>query len=470
MSVAAAVAAKDWREFRRDRRLSIAAVLLLLLALAAIVSAAAQVRAYEADRRATETRDRATWEGQGARNPHSVAHFSSWALRPLSAGALLDPGVTPYAGNAVWMEAHSWNPPKNRPVEDEAASIDLGRFSVAWLLQTLAPLLIFVVAAGLVARERERGTLRLMLASGAGPGRLLPAKLGGLARIAAVLLLPLVLLALLAAMLVGREAADPVRLLLWALAYLLYFSVVLGVAVAVSARARTVSSAMLTLVALWLLAAVLAPRAGAAVAERVVPTPSSSAFFAAVSDDIDKLSDAHGDDEAFERRVMARYGVTRREDLPVSIGGLQLDEGERVGNIAFDRHYGLLGATYDRQRGALRWAGLVSPLPALQNLSMALAGTDTAHQIDFQRQAEAHRRLVVGALNGDMIRNAGAAEFAYRAGPELWRRMPAFEYRPLSPRHALAATWPDALVLLGWALAAGLLVAAESRRLGREEA
>ena len=469
MSPAQAIARKDWREFVRDRRLLLLAVLTALLALAAIATSAARVATYETDRRATEASDRATWEGQGPRNPHSAAHFSSWAFRPLSAGALLDPGVTPYAGSAVWMEAHNQNPARARPIEDQAGSFDFGQLSAAWILQTVAPLLLMVIAAGLVARERERGTLRLMLASGVDAGALVPGKLLGLARIAVLLVLPVLVIAYGAALLLERAGADPLRLLLWVLAYALFFAAVLGIAVSVSARTRTASQATLLLIGLWLMAVVVIPRAGASLAEAVAPTPNADAFWAAVAADREKQADVFGDDaEAFAATVARRYGVARKEDLPINLSGVQLDEDERLGNIVYQRHYDALARTYAEQRAVLRWTGLLSPLASLQNLSMALAGTDLAHQLDFQAQAETRRRRTVAILNGDMAANAGAADFDYRADAALWKRTPAFNYRPPTLGRTLATIWPDALILLGWLVAASMLVVATSRRLARK--
>ena len=99
------IARKDWLEFTRDRRLVVMAALIALLTLAAIATSFVRITEYERDRAATQVRDRVTWENQGERNPHGVAHFASWALRPMTSLSLLDPGVTPYAGSAVWMEA-----------------------------------------------------------------------------------------------------------------------------------------------------------------------------------------------------------------------------------------------------------------------------------------------------------------------------------------------------------------------------
>ncbi len=256
-----AIAGKDWLEFRRDSRLLVASVVVVLMALGAALASAVQVARHEADRTAAAALDRATWEGQGARNPHSAAHFATWAFRPLTTMAVLDPGVTPYAGSAIWMEAHARNASVARPVADSSAGGIGAGFSLAFILQTILPLLLFGIAAGMVTRERERGTLRLLLAGGAEPRRLVGAKALGLARVAALLALPV-----LAGGLVGALAAGPAdlpRLLLWAGAHGLFLLAMVGLGLAVSAAGRQVTSALLLLAGLWLMMVVAVPRLNA---------------------------------------------------------------------------------------------------------------------------------------------------------------------------------------------------------------
>jgi ABC-2 type transport system permease protein len=165
---------------------------------------------------------------------------------------------------------------------------------------------------------------------------------------------------------------------------------------------------------------------------------------------------------------MQRYGVSRKEDLPVSIDGLRLEESERQGNIVFERNFGALAATYAGQRDVLRWANLLSPLPALQNVSMALAGTDMAHQLAFQNQAEAHRRTLITQLNQDMIDHGAGKDFDYKAGTDLWKSTKDFAFAKPGIGMALRSVWLDALILICWLLAAFALLAAAGRRLGRE--
>lgn len=461
-----AIAAKDWLEFRRDRRLWIAAIALICLALAAALAARAQVTAHAADRAAANAQERATWEGQGERNPHSAAHFATWAFRPLTPLAVLDPGVTPYAGSAIWMEAHARNAPVARPMADSAAGNFGVGFSLAAILQVIFPLLIFAIAAGSVAAERERGTLRLMLAQGEAPGRMLWGKVVGLGWISAALFVPVVGAGLLMALVAGP--ADPQRLLLWATAYAVWFAILALLAVAVSTRAQTAAQALLVLVGLWLILVLIVPRIGTALAERIVPTPTVQAFWAGVDADKEKLPKIFEEDaEAFGRQMAARYGVERVEDLPVNLQGLTLDAAERQEAAVHNRHYARLHAVYARQQDVLRWAGLASPLVALQTVSQALAGTDMAHQLAFQDQAEAQRFATVAVLNRDMIENAGTADYDYKAGADLWARTGAFVYTPPPLGAVLTSIRVEAAILLGWLLAAMLLLRASARSLSR---
>jgi ABC-2 type transport system permease protein len=464
MSVTAAIVRKDMREFSRDRRVIAMVLLVLVLGLTAIATSFTRVSAYEADRAATISNDRETWEAQGDRNPHSVAHFATWALRPLTAGALLDPGISSYAGSAIWMEAHNQNPARARPIEDQVTTLTTGEFSIAWVLQMLMPLLIAVIAAGAVARERERGTLRLILASGGSTARFVGAKLSSVGRVTAMIAGGTMVLGLTAAVAAGN--ANIGALLLCLLGYAVFLAIVVAIAVGVSARARSTGQALLILVGLWLFAIVLVPRAATSAAEVFAPTPAADQFWTDMGTAMEAQPDPFGDDaEAFGQAMARRYGVATVEDLPVDFGGLQLEESERVGNIVFDRFYGELNALYAQQRTLLRWGNILSPLPALQNISMALSSTDMPHQLAFQAQAERHRRAMVTELNTDLIENAGEAGFDYQADGALWATIQDFRFVPPATATVLRSIWPDALILLAWLVVAAWFVRRSATRL-----
>ena len=456
MSAVRAIASQSLRLWWRERRLP--GVLLLIVLLGALSASLSIQRAHETerDRIAAEATDRDTFANQGARNPHSVAHFSRFAFRPLAPTAALDPGISPYAGVAVWMEAHYQDPANLRAAEDR---VELGRFtdlSPAWLLQVLAPLLVIALAFDALAAERERGTLLLLRGSGVRMRTLMAGK--GLA-LGLVLGLPLLLLAVaqLAASWATAEAGELLlRVLAWTLAHALYLGAWIALALAVSLHASRARIALVMLLAAWTLATLIAPRLAIGMAEALAPTPTATEFSAAIARDLREGMDGHDPAdtrrEAFKQKVLAEYGVERIEDLPVSFAGLALQEGERYGHLVFDKHFGALAASYRAQQGWRRLGAVAGPLPALQQLSMAAAGTDIDHHIDFINQAEAQRRAIIGTLDKHMTEHAAGQDFAYLADPSLWKRIPEFSY--ILPRYAaLAASQVlDWLLLLGWLL------------------
>jgi ABC-2 type transport system permease protein len=52
---------------------------------------------------------RKQWLGQGDKNPHSAAHYGSFAFRPKSTFSFLDFGTDTYTGTSVQLEAHKQN-------------------------------------------------------------------------------------------------------------------------------------------------------------------------------------------------------------------------------------------------------------------------------------------------------------------------------------------------------------------------
>lgn len=333
----------------------------------------------------------------------------------------------------------------------------------------LMPLLIAIIAAGTVARERERGTLRLILASGGSAPRIIAGKLASVGRVTVLIAGGTMAIGVAAALYAGN--ANLGALLLWTAAYALFLAIVVLIAVGVSARARSTGQALLILVGIWLFAIMLVPRAATSAVQVIAPTPAADQFWTDMSTAMEAQPDPFGDDsEAFGASMAQRYGVASVEELPVDFGGLQLEESERLGNIIFDRAYGELHAIFARQRALLRWSNILSPLPAVQNISMALSGTDIPHQLAFQAQTERHRRAMVTELNTDLIENGREAGFAYQADAGLWATIEDFRFVPQTTTTVLRSIWPDALILLAWLCLAASFVRRSTTKLLAGEA
>jgi ABC-2 type transport system permease protein len=175
----ARIARHELVRLMRDGRLRICAVLLALLFLLALVTGFMRQRELTAAQSAAGTAERARWLGQPEKNPHSAAHYGVYVFKPRLAPGFLDPGIEPFSGIAVWLEAHKQNDLLFRPAEDATLAQRFGDLTVAVVLQLFAPLLVILLCFGAFAQEREQGTLRQLLSLGVPPRALVAGKLAG---------------------------------------------------------------------------------------------------------------------------------------------------------------------------------------------------------------------------------------------------------------------------------------------------
>ncbi|MBM0105899.1 DUF3526 domain-containing protein [Steroidobacter sp. S1-65] len=459
----------ELRQMLRDGRVRVALLTLLALFATTLAVGSAQQARYDSNVREAVKADRSIWERQGARNPHSVAHFGQYAFKPAGAISLFDPGLTPWLGTALWMEAHYQNTAAYRAIDDQVAPTLISNLSAAFVLQYLAPLLLIFLGYALIARERERHTLKLVLANGASLRAWAGGKFFSLLTVAAALWLPS--LALVA---IADSSDERARSVMLVLAYAAYLIMLCALTLAVSAKARTARSALLALLCGWVVMALVIPRVAAVVAERAAPSADAGQFWrdvrAALRQGVSGHDPADAREKALLEKTLAEYGVTRVEDLPVSFAGIALQAGEEHGNEVFDHFYTQLRAAEERQRTVLRLASLVSPWIALRGLSSGIAGTDAQHHSHYVQAAENYRRELQRYLNGNVTQNAKGKDSDYQADALTWRQTPVFSYRTPTFRELGADYLPDALLLLAWIVLSIVALTVAVRGLVREGA
>lgn len=472
MRAAWTVALAEWRQMWRDRVAMLGLLLLLLLASMAAATAWQQ-RAAAAEQRARHQHQmHDQFSAQPDRHPHRMVHYGHFVFRPLNPLAAFDTGTDAYTGHTLFLEGHRQNSANFSEVRQSSLLLRFGQLTPAFVLQVLAPLLLVFIGHGVLAREREAGTLRVLLAQGLAPAPLVLGKGLALAGVALLMLLPALLalaaLALFTAvptvLVAGMAAAYFGWLLLWALAV-----------VAVSAWCRRGRDALLVLLALWALSVVVLPRVAAEWAGAGQPLPTRVETDIVIQRELAALGNSHNAADsrfaAFRKEVLARYGVQRIEDLPVNYKGLVAMEGERQTSELFVRH---ASAGFARQHAQLavvdRWA-LLSPVLALRRGSMVLAGTDLQAYQGFMEQAEAHRYQMVQALNRlqaeALTLQTDRSSRDDRISREHWQHIAPFEHRAEPAASLLQRAAPAGALLLGWLAAlAGLLVLA-TRRLAK---
>lgn len=459
---------KELRAMARDGR-----TVALTLALAALLLGVllASLQRHEAQLRETAAVSAATrqqWDAQGDKHPHRGAHFGHYVFRPDSVLAVIDPGLTPYLGRALWLEPHRRNITRFEPAADALPGERFGRLDVAFVLSALLPLLVVALSFDAISRERESGTLRMLHGIGVAPWRLVAAKFAApMLAFGLAAMTPLLAAA-------GSSPADTD--MLWrgaalAAGYFVHVGVFVAIALIVSARAPSSHAALYWLLAWWLAAVLVVPRAAAAVADHLQPLPGADAFWAAIQRDYQQGLPGDGNlaerGRRFDAELMRRYGVARLDDLPVGAAPLRRLERDRYADRVHQLHFDALWDRYARHQRILRAAALLSPTLALQNLSMKLAGTDLSHQRHFEAYAERYRREVNTAIDRwDAEHTRGFRSFEDRyAGEALWRAIPSFSYRPPDVHFALREAVPEVGALLGWTVAGLILLGASARRL-----
>jgi ABC-2 type transport system permease protein len=193
----------------------------------------------------------------------------------------------------------------------------------------------------------------------------------------------------------------------------------------------------------------IVPRVAADMSAALARTPSAVEFQTALEKD---LNDGAGLERTLDQRrreLLQQYGVNSVEALPINFSGISLQAGEEHGNEVFDRHYAALFDRFDRQNRIVQFGGLLSPGLAMSALSMGLAGTDFGQHRDFVQAAEQYRRDMQRTMNDDIARNAKPGA-TYLAGPDLWARVPPFEYHRPGVRWVLTRHWPGVAALVGW--------------------
>jgi len=479
MSRALLVARHEWRMLKRSRVARLALLLMLALSAVAFLTSVAQRNASNDLRARFQAQADGEFAGQPARHPHRMVHYGHFVFRPLPPLAAFDPGVDSFTGNTIFLEGHRQNSANFGDVRQSSLLVRFGQLTPAFVLQALAPLLLLFIGFGAIAREREAGTLRLMLASGVSPAALLGGKVLALGAVALLMLAPAAFA--LAWLAVAADAPLLPSFVLVA-GHAVYLGVWVLAIVIISSLCQQARTALLVLLGLWTFTTILLPRTAPDIALATAPLPTRLETDIAIQNDLRRIGDSHNPDDphfsAFRADVLARYGVGRIEDLPVNYRGLVAMEGETITSRLFDRYAATQFAEQARQSQIVTAFGLASPTIAIRSLSMAASGTDLEGHRRFLQQAEAYRYQIVQRLNrlqaeavtlrDDSTRNIDPeAGQRVRIDPSHWKDVPDFVFRAPTTAEKLWAALPGVALLLGWLLVATLGIRAAARALNR---
>lgn len=193
-----------------------------------------------------------------SRRADVIANERGWLAllppAPLSALAIGQGDVYP---NYIKVTARSLDALVSGDQIEHPLAVSNGQFDAAFVVLFLYPLLIFAVSFDLTASERDRGTLRMVLAQ---PVTLREVVAGKMLVRAGKLAVPLLLIPISVAAL-SSSAGEGfwLRASLWTAVVLIYGAIWHGIALVVNARGMSAPANALVLAGIWLLFAVVGP-------------------------------------------------------------------------------------------------------------------------------------------------------------------------------------------------------------------
>jgi len=255
-----------------------------------------------------------------------------------------------------------------------------GHLDVAFVALFLYPLLIFAVSFDLTATERDRGTLRMVLAQ---PVRLHDVVAGKM--IARWLLLAVPMVALPALF-----VAWSIPLMAWTLAVLAYGLVWHGIALIVNARGWAAPANALVLAGIWLLLAIVGPATVNLLIAVRYPMPSR--VEAAV-----QARAATADATLQGSRQLGQFLQDHPTSANVGRDGLRqfaLLQAARDSQIADRLEWveAAFDAQVQRQRRLAGWLSLVSPTMVAQEVLLEASGTSATRFEHFRSAAGEFQR------------------------------------------------------------------------------
>ncbi len=474
------IATDEWRYWRRTRLAIVVLILALLLASLSAFLTLGRMEAAAHERTHLQESAEAAFLEQPDRHPHRMVHYGHYVFRTPPPLGMIDPGVDAYTGTSIFLEGHRQN---SAMFAEERASGGLsvfGGLTPAFVLQVFAPLLLILIGYASVTRELEAATFRQLVAQGVPPHEILLGKGLALAGVAALMVAPL-LVGAVAAFGAG-EALGLVAYFLFG--YFLYLLVWGGVIVLVSGYVRTGATSLGVLFVLWIALAVLLPRVASSTAGSLLPVPGKLETDFAVLAELRTVGDGHNaSDPAFIKlkdTLLKEYGVDRVEDLPVNFRGVVSSASEAQLTDILNRFAEDRMQAEARQADIARAFGWLSPVLAMREFSMVVAGTDLDTHHRFLREAEAVRFDFVQGLNqahAEQVTfaddaNKGRdveAEKRSRVSADNWRVLNDFNFTPAAADDRIAGGLSALLKLLLWFGALWAAAILLGRKTGRSQ-
>ena len=451
----------EWRYWARSRLGVVIVIAGLALTVVSAVLSVNDMVAAGHHRTHMQAEADARFYQQPDRHPHRMVHYGHYAFRIPPPLSIVDPGLDAITGSTIFLEGHRQNSAMFAERKSKANLAIFESFTPAFVVQKLAPLLLILLGYNVISRERETRAFDQMVAQGIPPTRILAAKGFALAAAAGLMLVPLAVAAIIS---IGRGESTAV-VALFVTGYALYLGIWCALIVSVSTLARSRSTSLGILLALWTFLSLLLPPLSSSIASSSVNMPGKIETDFAVITAKQKVGDGHNAaDPAFldlKGKLLQQYQVESVEQLPMNFRGVvagvaETELTEILNRFAEQRMQFEIGQSH-----VARAFGWLSPVLSVREFSMTLAGVDLETHHRFLRETEKLRFNFVQSLNelqaqkltylDDINRSRDAeSEKRTRIDAQNWALLNEFRFEVAPSEERIAATFAPLLKLLIW--------------------
>jgi ABC-2 type transport system permease protein len=455
------VAKDEWRYWLRSKLAMTVLAIGLLLTLSSVVVTAITMHELSHDRHELQANAEQSFVDQPDRHPHRMVHYGHYAFRTPTPLSTLDPGIDAYTGNSIFLEGHRQNSAMFAEQRQGTALTKLGSLTPAFIVQTLAPLLLILIGYSSISRERESQTLSYLLAQGTKGSTLIAGKGLALLSVVGLIITPLAISALLTV----SAGESLLAVVSFVLGYVLYLTVWVLLILLASSVFNKNSGSFTALAFVWILLCIVMPRVASTSASTAVPSAGKIETDFAVKAELRKLGDGHNTNDPafkqFKQSLLKKYNVNSIDELPVNFRGLVASESEAKQAKVLNQFAEQRMQAELKQTQVSRYFGWVSPMVAIRSLSMIVVGTSIETHHRFLRETEQLRFDFVQGLNkvhievldyqDDMNRNANAAATKKaRVSAKNWQVLQDFNFNVDSADVRAQRSVPAFLQLLLW--------------------
>ncbi|NML70078.1 DUF3526 domain-containing protein [Chryseobacterium sp. RP-3-3] len=424
------VARHEFRAFQ-ENGLKIFALFYILVLLGVWVSNYAQLRTTSAkNREAKEVVDR-EWKGQDRSN-HSAAHWGTFLFKPVSYLSLLESGTAVYSENYYRVEAHKRPQIHSNRLPDLEAFMRRPDLNTAFFFQWLMPLFVIGLGFSCISSERENGFLKLLSVQDATLGHLVTGKFMALYLAVLLFTVPPLVIIMAGFIFESEPVSHLIRALCWFGLYAVYFFLISGAVLMISAFSRSSWSSLMTGITLWILCVLLIPKFSSSAADGQYPLPSYHEFEHNIKTGFDKGLGNDGPyperSETYLKQYLNQFNVNNTSQLPEKIRfALDLIQAEAYENKVNRFYSRQVEEQFEEQQQLMDYMGIINPFIAVRQLSMGLSGTDVYHHIDFFNKAEVYRNDIMNRLNRRELQLA-ISDKERISNRDFYRSLPDFQY------------------------------------------